>query len=483
MAEASGRQHTTTGGHGLLPVRLEEVMSPADAVLWDIEHDPVLRSTIVAVALFDRAPDWDRLVARMERAVVQVPRLGQRVVPTPFSLGPPRWVPDPHFDLAYHLRRVHAPAPHDLSTVLAIAEPIAQAAFDRQRPLWEFTLVEGLEDGQAALIQKVHHSLTDGVGGVQLALAILDDRPDVPIDPPVPLPHGRPPAVPNPLVMLARAAADQVEGAVRAVGTMRETVERVVPQLGDLVPSTYRLLKPIAAPASPVLRGRSLCRRLGVLEVPMEDLRRAAKVAGGSINDAFLAAIVGGVSRYHIRHASALEQIRITMPINGRTDDDPFAGNRFTPARFAAPADIADPVERMRVVGQLARAWRDEPAIEFADGLASALEMLPVPLTAAVFRAMLANVDLVASNVPGIPQRCWIAGAEMVREFPFAPPSGSALSITLMSHVDTACIGVACDTAAVTDPDLLCHCLQEGFDEVVAVGRGGSGPGGDGSTG
>ena len=254
------------------------------------------------------------------------------------------------------------------------------------------------------------------------------------------------------------------------VGSLPGTALRVVPQLGELVPSTWRLLKPIAAPASSVLHGRSLTRRLGVLEVPVEDLRRAGKVAGGSINDAYLAAVVGGLARYHTHHAVNLEQIRITMPINLRADSDDFVGNRFTPARFSAPGDIDDPVERMKVIGALAREWQNEPAIEFSDGLAAALDLLPVPVTAAVFRAMLANVDMVCSNVPGIPMRSWIAGAEMIREYPFAPASGAALSVTMMSHGETACIGVACDVAAVDDPALLCECLHEALGEIVAVG-------------
>ena len=452
------------------PMHMREAMSASDAVLWDIEHDPLLRSTITAIAVFDRSPDWERLVARLEQAAVTVPRLGQRVVTTPFGLGPPRWVPDPQFDLSYHLRRVEAPEPRDLSAVLAIAQPIAMAAFDRERPLWEFTLVEGLADGRAALIQKVHHSLTDGVGGVELALALLDDRADVPLDVPVLPAHGRPPALPGSAQLVVQGLLGHVGGALRLVGALPGTAARVVPELGELLPSTWRLLKPVSTPASSVLHGRSLARRLGVLEVPVEDLRRAGKAADGSINDAFLAAVVGGLSRYHTHHAVNLEQIRITMPINLREDTDDFAGNQFTPARFSAPGDIEDPVERMRIVGGLARAWQREPAIEFSDGLAAALLLLPVPLTAAVFRNMLANVDMVCSNVPGIPTRSWLAGAEMVREYPFAPTSGSALSVTMMSHGDTACIGVACDVAAVGDPALLCECLHEALAEVVAVG-------------
>jgi hypothetical protein len=244
----------------------------------------------------------------------------------------------------------------------------------------------------------------------------------------------------------------------------------MVPQLPALLPSTWRLLKPVSAPASSVLHGRSLTRRLGVLEVPVEDLRRAGKAADGSINDAFLAAVVGGLSRYHAHHAASLEKLRITMPINLRQSGDDFVGNQFTPARFVVPADVEDPVARMREVGRRARAWRDEPAVEITDGLAAALDLLPEPVTAAVFRSMLGNVDLVASNVPGIPMRSWIAGAELIREYPFAPASGSALSVTLMSHGDTACIGVSCDIAAVADPGLLCQCLHEALGEVVAAG-------------
>ena len=452
------------------PHRVREAMSAADAVLWNIEHDPVLRSTITAIGVFDRAPDWERLVARLEHAVVTVPRLGQRVVTTPLGLGPPRWVTDPDFDLAYHLRRVEAPAPRDLSAVLAIAQPIAMAAFDRERPLWEFTLVEGLADGRAALIQKVHHSLTDGVGGVELALALLDDRPDVPIDPPLPPAHGRPDGLPGSVELVVRGVAGHVGDALRLVASLPGATVRMVPQAPALVPSTWRLLKPVSASSSPVLQGRSLTRRFGALEVPVEDLRRAGRVAGGSINDAFLAAVVGGLARYHAHHAVSLEQLRITMPINLRVDDDDFVGNRFTPARFSVPADIDDPVERMEVVGRLARAWRAEPAVELTDSLAGALELLPAPVSAAVFRSMLGNVDLVCSNVPGIPIRSFIAGAELVREYPFAPPAGSALSVTLMSHGDMACIGVACDVAAVEDPALLCDCLHEALGEIVAVG-------------
>jgi WS/DGAT/MGAT family acyltransferase len=445
-------------------------MAPSDAVLWDIERDPLLRSTIVGVSILDRAPSWERLVARMERVSRLLPRLRERVVEAPLGIGPPRWVVDEDFDLAYHLRRARCPAPGDLRALLDLAQPAAMADFDRFRPLWEFTLVEGLADGRAALIQKIHHSLTDGMGGVELALLILDDRPDAiePEMPDVPVPRSASTTID--LAMYATGErASLVAGMVRGLPNFaRDTL----PRLGELAPSIGRMLRPVANPASPLMRGRSLTRRLHAFEVPLDGLRAAGRTVGGTANDAYLAAVIGGLTRYHAHHAVAVDELRITMPINFRSEGDDMVGNRFTPARFAVPADIDDPSERMRVLGRLARAERDEPANDFTDALAGVLGALPGPVTTAVLGGMLRNIDLVCTNVPGIPQRSWFAGAEMLRWYAFAPAGGSALSVALLSFLRTACIGVVTDSAAVPDPDVLAEALTKEFHAVLALGEG-----------
>ena len=169
----------------------ERRLGASDSVLWDIEKDPVLRSTITAVALLDRVPDWERLQRRLHHGSQLVPRLRQRVVVPPLRVGAPRWVDDHRFDLDYHLRRVRAPeAPagaDPLRAALDVAQALSLAPFDRARPLWEFTLVEGLPGGRAAFVQKVHHTVTDGVGGVRLALMLVDQEADAPEpEPPTP---------------------------------------------------------------------------------------------------------------------------------------------------------------------------------------------------------------------------------------------------------------------------------------------------------
>ena len=142
--------------------------------MWRLEKDPHLSSTFAAVTILDRHPDFDRLLARMERAVLAVERLGQRVQPAPVNLTAPTWVDDSNFDLRYHVRHLALPKPGTMRQLLDLASLIACDPFDRTRPLWQFVIVDGLRGGKSALIEKLHHTITDGEGSVKLSLQFLD---------------------------------------------------------------------------------------------------------------------------------------------------------------------------------------------------------------------------------------------------------------------------------------------------------------------
>jgi WS/DGAT/MGAT family acyltransferase len=469
--------------------RFSHNLNASDELLWSIERDPCLRSTIVAVSLLDRAPDWERLNDRLAEVSATVPRLRERVVAMPFRAGPLHWERDEFFDLGYHLRRIVAPAPGDIRTLLDLAGPIAMGAFDKDRPLWEFTLVEGLDAGQAAFIQKIHHSLTDGIGAVKLARLMLDDRRNPPRRKPsrrsparaaaVKPSDGRPPM--GGLASLTDAAAANVRGvfdaSLHGLGAFPNWAVKSALNPAELMTTTARqvrsvgkLLAPVTQPLSPVMTRRGMSRRLDVFDVPLAALRKAAHRAESTLNDAFLASIASGMSRYHERHDAPVSALRVTMPINTRRPGDPAGSNRFTPARFVIPVGPVDAAERMQLLGELARNWRKEPALPLTDAIAGILTRLPVAATTAIFGSMLKAVDFVATNVPGIDRRTYLAGAEIVREYAFAPPSGSAFSVALLSHVDQCCVGINADVSAVDDPDVLTACLREGFDEILAVG-------------
>jgi WS/DGAT/MGAT family acyltransferase len=460
--------------------RFAHHMSDEDALMWHIEKDPVLRSTIVAVARLDQAPDWDRLRTRFERATLLIPRLRQRVLSPPLRIGPPRWTNDAGFDLDFHMRRFRLPPPGDTRTLLDVVGPIATASFDRARPLWECTVLEGLDGDGAAMVMKVHHAITDGVGGMELLLHLVDfergapepdDRPAVP-----PAEH---PSAFSLVLDSIEHTRRRVLGVARRLPTTaargaKEAItdpQRALTGVIETARSIGRTLAPASKPLSPMMTQRGLGRRLDVFDVPLDDVKRAAKAGEGSVNDAFVAAVLGGMAAYHAHHGAPVDALRMTIPISLRTSSDAPGGNKFAPARFPVPATIDDPRERMQAVGGLVRGWRAEPALAMTGQLALVLNRLPTTMTTALFGAMLKCSDFVTTNVPGSPIPVFVGGAQVERFYAFAPPSGASVNVALISHCDQCCIGVVTDSSAVPDPDVLVRCLRAGFDEVTALGR------------
>lgn len=460
--------------------QFERHMSDADALMWHIEKDPILRSTIVAVGILDRAPDWGRLRERFLRASISIPRFRQRVLSPPLRLGPPRWAYEPDFDIDFHLKRFTIPTPGTRRQLLDVIAPIAQASFDRARPLWECVVLEGLEAGRAAMVMKVHHSVTDGVGGVELLTQLVDlerDAPERLRDRPAPPPEwfdagglvreslGH---TTRRWLGIGRRAPASVFGATLA--TLRDPLGSLATTAAT-TRSIARSLAPASSPMSPVMTQRGMGRWLDTIDVTLDDLKRAAKAAEGSLNDAFVAGACGGLARYHQRNGARIDYLRMTMPINIRADDAATVGNQFAPARFPVPIHIDDPIERMQAIRALVIEWRAEPALRLTSTLAGILNRLPTQVTTAIFGGMLKCVDFVTSNVPGAPLPVFVAGASVERFYAFGPPSGAGVNITLMSHVDQCCIGVVVDTAAVPDPGVLLADLRAGFDEVICATR------------
>ena len=477
------------GDQGLCPGRAGEAtvgkvattgstyMRASDAFTWYMERDAALRSTIVVIDWLDRAPDWDLLTERIDRISRLMPSLRQHVVESPFGLTVPRWTYDPDFDLSWHLRRITAPPPGTRDTVLELARRSAMAAFDRARPLWEVTLVEGIEGGQAALIVKLHHSLSDGVGATRM-LAIVADLQREPADlgemPPVP-----PCDTPDLLAVITGTVGSMAGRAVSlawhgtaaaipaSVRCARDPIGSVCGAVG-MARSVYRTAAPNRSTLSPLMRERATTRRLAMIEVSLDALKKAAKIVDGTVNDAYLAGIAGGLRRYHERHGAAVDSLRALMPINLRSLQDADFGNRITLQRLIVPVGEPDPAARMRALHPVTLAAREEPSLSVTEAIAGALNTLPVGYVGGILK----HVDFVASNVPGAPIPVYLAGSKVTGMFAFGPTIGSSVNITLMSYNGTCDIGVNIDTAAVPDPDVLLDCFRESFAEITALGDG-----------
>lgn len=443
-------------------------MRNSDAFSWYMERDPALRSTIVTVLGLDGVPDRERLTTRSHRLTRELPMFRQRVVEPPWRLATPRWVVDGGFDLSWHLRWQPLSSWDD---VMELARRDAMTAFDIARPLWKVTVVEGLPDGQAAVVMKLHHSLTDGVGGMELALRLFDLEPHA--DEP-PMPDPPPPERIGGLDLVREAVVDDLR---QAIGTAGRIAARSVPvalraarspvqtarRAGRVAASVLRTVQPVTHAGSPLMTDRELGRHLATLEVPTTALRAAAKASGGTLNDAFMAAIAGGLVRYHDHHDTPLDRLRVTLPINIRTADDPVGGNRITLQRFDLPTTEPDVMARMREIHDICHRAMAEPAVPHTDAIAGSLNLLPT----AVVGSMLKHVDVVASNVPGFPFPVFLAGAPVRSYHAFGPTIGASLNLTLLSYHETCFIGITIDAAAVPDVDVLLTCLQAGFDEVL----------------
>ncbi len=448
-------------------------MRNSDAFTWAMESDPRLRSTVVSVVLLDRSPDWGEVRERFDLISRKLPMFRQRVVASP-PPAPPRWERVRDFDLDYHIRRAAAPGAGTLDDVLEMARLAEMQDFDRARALWETTLIDGLENGGAAMICKFHHALTDGIGGIQIAMTLfnlsaeLSEHEPLPPEPKV--------AKPSPLSgyrdtwrydtgLLGGVLTGAVKWAPRL---MYDGVRRPVATLRSAAAtaaSVYRTVRPIARTGSPLVTDRGMIRRLGVYDVPMPLLREAAHRCGGALNDAFVAGVAGGLRLYHEKHGVAVGDLHLTMPISIRTKADGIGGNRITLMRFDVPVGEADPAARIKAIHQRTAAVRDERSLPYTQVIAGALNLMPRWYIGSVLR----HVDFLASDVPGVPVPVFLGGAAVRAQYAFGPTIGASVNVTLLTYVDTCALGINVDTAAIPDYDVFYDAIVAGFDELLVL--------------
>lgn len=450
-------------------------LGPLDYLLHRGEANPRTRSGIMGLELLDTTPDWDRFRGLFENVSRKVLRLRQKVVVPTLPTAAPRWVVDPDFNLDFHVRRIRVPEPGGLREVLDLAEVALQSPMDIQRPLWSATLVEGLADGRAATLMHLSHAVTDGVGGAAMFGRIydLERNPPARSMPPQPVPQDlsandlmREGINHLPIAMLG-GARDALMGALSvATRTVRDPLSAVTGAI-TYARSGARVMSQAAEP-SPLLRRRSLASRTEAIDVRLSDLHRAAKAGGGSINDAYLAALSGALGRYHRALGVPIATLPMAIPVNLRADADPAGGNRFTGVNLAAPVGVADPVERMKRIRAQMTQRREEPAMDVLGSVAPLVSVFPSPILEKMTESVV-SADVQASNVAFYPGETYIAGAKVLRHYGIGPLPGVAMMVVLISRGGECTITVRYDRAALRDEKLFTTCLVEGFDEVLAL--------------
>ncbi|MFD6160031.1 wax ester/triacylglycerol synthase domain-containing protein [Nocardia sp. NPDC060256] len=452
---------------------LPRQLNALDALMWRCEADPRLRAPLIGLFLLDEVPDWDRLLAGHDWATRMVPRLRERPVTPLLAPASPVWTADPEFELAHHVRRVRLPEPAGRRELLDLAEAMATAPFDPNRPLWESVLVEGLHwEGKtcaAAWLLRFHHSMADGQAAVSWLTSLLSrqraprrDKPQPPV-PPVP-PHSSVLSVlPSPLgsdvvsAGLVRLAEEVLRAATRPQHAVVE-LSRMLRTIVELAP------RPVG-PLSPLLSGRGTRRQLDLLAVPVDGLRAAASSAGATINDVFLTAMLGGLRRYHELYGAAPETLSVAMPLRVR-GNRPMAGNRFGGVRVAAPLAEKDPLARLAGVHRVlaeANAAFDHSGLDIVTTL---LNRLPTPVVLEVARRIGLSFDLQLSQIPVFDRGFYLSGAAIEDFWCFGPVPGCAVTAIMISRRSGASVGVTVDAASVTDLPAFMSCLADGFNDL-----------------
>lgn len=473
--------------------RFASHMSDAEALMWTIERDPMLSSNIATLFVCEQLPDLETLRARLGYACETLPRLRERVAPSIRGIAPPRWVPDPDFRLDNHLAVISLTT-GDQAELLDVAERLINEPFDPTRPLWHFTVIDGLDKGRAALVTKMHHTLTDGIGALRLSEAYIDFEPDpqnldadaLDATDPGPLPSDGHPTEFTTTVSssvkhfmrrqlgLARQAAAEV--AMWDADPSRAT--KVVKQAEALLSTASSQLglnrwfdsgdRESKAP-SPLWAERSRNRALVVLSFDAKKGLAAAKALGGTFNDLILAATVIAARRVHDAHDVPIDHVNTSFVLSTR-NDGAAGGNSFAPIPVRLPANFESISEAFSLTKVVLEKRKETARTEGGAGLellAGFTAGLPSAVITSAVRDRAAMQDFATSNLRGSPIPCYLGGALVEEMYPVGPVAGTAWNLTVLTYADRAEVGVMVDRASVIDPNELRDELARAFNDLI----------------
>jgi WS/DGAT/MGAT family acyltransferase len=418
----------------------------------------------------------EALAELVEARLPLVPRYRQRVVQVPGRLANPVWADDPDFDVAYHVRQSAVPRPGTQAQLLDLVSRVTSRPLDRNRPLWEVYLVEGLAGGRVAVVTKTHPALVDGLGAVDIAQVLLDTTPDAQLPP---VDHWIPGRVPGPVDLVldaleeyvARPAA-VVDTARSAVGDVRATAARVRGIAEGLARAARSAVVP--APHAPLSRTAGTQRRVAVARADLADLRAIRKERGGTVNDVLLGVLTGALRDWLLSRGepvlgSTVVRALVPVSVQGEGQDDP--GGTVAAHLVDLPVGEPNPWVRLARLSYAMRGVTDSGRTVGAETLIALTGFAPPTLHALGARAARGlsrrMSNLVVTNVPGPQAPLYAAGSRMLEVFPVVPlVGGQALSVGMTSYDGHVYIGLNADRDGVGDVDVLADLLEQ---EVAAL--------------
>lgn len=422
-----------------MPETFHERLSALDATFLDVE-EKTAPMHVGAALLFDAKPltlehgglDIERLSRYTQAALDSIPRYRQRLEWVP-GLGHPVWVDDERFDMHFHLRHTRLPAPGDERALKRLVGRLFSQHLDRSRPLWEFWVVEGVENDSFALIVKVHHCMVDGVAGVQLLEALLQIMPDAKERAPD---DWKPRPAPSRVELLRGEVRHRVDG-IRQLTTFMPRVRKNFQGLQNVLRSG---MKP--APRTPFTeRDISPYRRFDWTSLDLGEVKAIKKSLGGTVNDAVVAITTGAVRRFLLRRGTDvdnLEGFRTLLPVNTRKAGGLSVGNHVAMLLADLPVSEPDPIARMnRVIEITTELKKESNQTGGAELIEDVADLTTKRIVSELYRAAmrLRTYNLIITNVPGPPMPLYMLGAQMKAIYPMVPlMQNQNLGIALFSY-------------------------------------------------
>ncbi len=408
----------------------------------------------------------------------------RRMVRVPFDLDYPYWIEDPDFDLEYHVRHVALPAPGDWRQLCIQAARIFARPLDLERPPWEFTVVEGLDNvaglpkGCYAYITKVHHAALDGMSGIDLMEATHTLTPDGP--PPSGPDDWAPDKVPNPVELLGKSYFNAIANPLKQLEVAAKAAPGLAKALKGLAAKEFDVSAEMIAPKTRFNRKIGPHRVVEGVGVPLADVRTIrAAVEDAKVNDVFLA-VIGGAMRRYLDSKGELPKKSLTAmaPISVRATGEKNAmGNQVAAMIAPLGTHIADPLERLAWVHNRtvnSKAMADAIGARNMAEMSKVSPALWMSLGARLYtRLSLANRGVgpifttVVTNVPGPPVPIYSAGARLESMMGLiCLTDGIGLAHVVQSYTDEATIAFTADREMMDDPEFYAACIRESFEEL-----------------
>ena len=457
------------------------------------QEGPTTHMHIGGVAVFEGPPpSYREMLDHIGSRLSLVPRYRQKIATPPAGAGRQRWIDDPRFNLEYHVRHTALPPPGDEEALRRLAGRIFSQALDRSKPLWELWLVEGLNDGGFAIISKTHHSLVDGISGVDL-MTMLFDLTEVPREVarddwvPRPEPSAAELATAGVRDTAAGLASLPVRAAAAAWHPRRALAQLTENAEGVAEVARSALLEP--APDSPLNVPITPHRRIAFVSSRLEDFKTVKNAFGATVNDVVLAAVGGALRRLYEFRGEPTDGVtlRVAVPVSTRSRDERGAmGNRVTQVVAPLPIGVADPVARLAAVRQAMQGIKQSRRAMGAEAITELQDFAPPTILAQASRLNFSNrlFNLLVTNVPGPQFPIYALGHELRAIFPIAFLAGDrALAIAIISYNGGVHFGLLGDFDALPDIDVVADGLERALAELVRLARAATAGASSGRTG